>query len=138
MHLQVTTPRGYLIQTEVDEVAAPGVLGEFDVLPGHIPFMSVLKPGVLLYRNKNGEKKFLAIGDGILQIARSKGEETILVLVDRGEKGGEIDRDASQQELATLDSEISKAKPDTLAANYVLTNKRAWVAARVDAASRSH
>jgi F0F1-type ATP synthase epsilon subunit len=100
--------------------------------------MSVLKPGVLLYRGKDGEKKFLAIGDGILQIARSQGDDTILVLVDRGEKGGEIDREAAQQELAALESEISKAKPDTLAENYLLTNQRAWVAARVEAATRSH
>lgn len=137
MHLQVTTPRGYLIQTEVDEVAAPGVMGEFDILPGHIPFMSVLKPGVLFFRGKDGEKKFLAIGDGILQIARSKGDDTILVLVDRGEKGGEIDREAVQQELAALDTEIAKAKPDTEAATFILTNRRAWAAARVDAAFRS-
>ena len=47
MQLTVTTPRGYLVQIEVDEIAAPGVEGEFGVLPGHIPFMSVLKPGVL-------------------------------------------------------------------------------------------
>jgi hypothetical protein len=69
MHLTVTTPRGYLVQVEAEEIVAPGVLGEFGILPGHIPFMSVLKPGVLSYRGKDGTK-FLAVGDGILQIAR--------------------------------------------------------------------
>ena len=50
MHLTVTTPRGSLVQIEVDEIAAPGALGEFGVLPGHVPFMTALKPGVLFYR----------------------------------------------------------------------------------------
>ena len=45
MQLSVTTPRGALVDTEVDEVTAPGALGEFGVLPGHVPFLSALKPG---------------------------------------------------------------------------------------------
>ena len=50
MKLSVTTPRGALVDADVDEVTAPGALGEFGVLPGHVPLMSALKPGVLVYR----------------------------------------------------------------------------------------
>ena len=46
MRLSVTTPRGALVDTDVEEVTAPGELGEFGVLPGHVPLMSALKPGV--------------------------------------------------------------------------------------------
>jgi F-type H+-transporting ATPase subunit epsilon len=135
MQLHVTTPRGYLVQAEVDEVAAPGALGEFDILPGHIPFMSVLKPGVLLYVTKDG-RRYLAVGDGILQISRSTEGDKVLVLVDRGEHGREIDKDEAQKELASLDAELAKAKPETMAELKLLDNRRAFAAAKLDAATR--
>lgn len=136
MHLTVTTPRGYLVQVEADEIVAPGVLGEFGVLPGHIPFMSVLKPGVLSYRGKDG-LKFLAIGDGILQVARVSDGDKIEVLVNRGEYGKDIDREAAQRELTAADSEILKSKAESAAELKPLQDRRAWAAAQVEASSRT-
>ena len=68
MRLSVTTPRGALVDTDVDEVTAPGELGEFGVLPGHVPLMSALKPGVLWYKGKD-RSGVLAVGQGFLQVA---------------------------------------------------------------------
>ena len=135
MQLTVTTPRGSLVQIEVDEIAAPGALGEFGVLPGHVPFMTALKPGVLFYRTKDGPR-FLAVGDGVLQVARSADSDKISVLVDRGEPARDIDRDAAAQELAAVDAELAKTKAETAAEVKALLGRRAWAAARVAAANR--
>ncbi len=137
MHLTVTTPRGYLVQAEVDEVIAPGLLGEFDVLPGHIPFMSVLKPGVLSYRLKDGVKH-MAVGDGILQVARVHDGDKVEVLVNRGENGKDISREAAQKELASADAELAKSKSETMGELKPMQDRRAWAAAQVDAAERSN
>jgi F-type H+-transporting ATPase subunit epsilon len=136
MHLTITTPRGYLVQVEAEEVVAPGALGEFGVLPGHIPFMSVLKPGVLSYRAKDGTK-FLAVGDGILQVARVSDGDKVEVLVNRGENGREINREAAQSELSIADSELAKSKAETLAELKPMQDRRAWAAAKLDAANRT-
>ena len=136
MHLTVTTPRGYLVQAEVDEIAAPGVLGEFGILPGHIPFMSVLRPGVLGYRGKEG-MKYLAVGDGLLQVARVSDGDKIEVLVNRGEHGRDIDREAIQQELSVADAELAKTKTESAAELRPMQDRRAWAAARLEAANRS-
>jgi F-type H+-transporting ATPase subunit epsilon len=136
MHLTVTTPRGYLIQAEVDEIVAPGALGEFGVLPSHIPFMSVLKPGVLAYRLKEGVK-YLAVGDGILQVARVVDGDKVEVLVNRGEHGKDVNRDAAQKELAAADAELAHSKAETMAELTPMQDRRAWAAARVEAAERS-
>ena len=135
MQLTVTTPRGALVQIEVDEIAAPGAVGEFGVLPGHIPLMAALKPGVRFYRTKDGPR-FLAVGDGVLQVARSGDSDKILVLVDRGEAARDIDRDTATQELAAVDAELAKTKAETAAEVKALLGRRAWAAARVDAANR--
>jgi F-type H+-transporting ATPase subunit epsilon len=143
MHLTVTTPRGYLVQAEVDEIVAPGALGEFGVLPGHIPLMSVLKPGVLAYRLKDG-MKYLAVGDGILQVARvAQGDlvqdtvDKVEVLVNRGEHGKDVNREAAQKELAAADSELTHSKAETMAELKPMQDRRAWAAAQVEASERS-
>jgi F-type H+-transporting ATPase subunit epsilon len=136
MHLTVTTPRGYLVQTEVDELAAPGVLGEFGILPGHIPFMSVLRPGVLSYRGKEG-MKYLAVGDGLLQVARVSDGDKIEVLVNRGEHGRDINREAVQRELDTADAELAKTKTESSAELKPMQDRRAWAAAQLEAANRT-
>jgi F-type H+-transporting ATPase subunit epsilon len=137
MHLTVTTPRGYLVQAEVDEISAPGALGEFGILPGHIPFMSVLKPGVLSYRGKDGVKQ-LAVGDGILQVARVSDGDKIEVLVNRGEHGKDVDRQGAERELAAADAELTKSKAESMAELKPLQDRRAWAAAQVDAANRTN
>ncbi len=136
MHLTVTTPRGYLVQAEVDEVVAPGALGEFGILPSHIPFMSVLKPGVLVYRMKEGTR-VLAVGDGILQIARVADGDKVEVLVNRGEQGKDINREAAQKELAAADADLAHSKAETMAELKPMQDRRAWAAAQLEAADRS-
>jgi F-type H+-transporting ATPase subunit epsilon len=136
MHLTVTTPRGYLVQIEAEELVAPGILGEFGVLPGHIPFMSVLKPGVLSYRSKEGVK-YLAVGDGILQVARTNDGDKIDVLVNRGEHGKDVDREAAAKELAAADAELAKSKAESAAELKPMQDRRAWAAAQVDASGRA-
>jgi F-type H+-transporting ATPase subunit epsilon len=137
MQLTVTTPRGHLVQVETDEIAAPGVLGEFGVLAGHIPFMSVLKPGVISYRTKDGVK-YLAVGDGILQVARTTDGDKVDVLVNRGEHAKDVDKEAAQRELAAVDAELGKSKAESPAELAPMQDKRAWAAARLEAASRTN
>ena len=136
MRLSVTTPRGSLVEAEVDELSAPGVLGEFGVLPGHVPFLSALKPGVFVYRQKS-ESQVLAVSDGILEVVRTAdGGDKVLVLVSNATGAGDIDRAAAAQEVASADAELNKWAKDLGGEYKALLNRRAWAAARVDAAGR--
>jgi F-type H+-transporting ATPase subunit epsilon len=136
MRLSVTTPTGSLVQTEVDEIIAPGALGEFGVLPGHVPFLSVLKAGVFAYWTKEGTR-ILAVGEGVLEVARAGQTDKILVLVDRAAPATEIDGEAAARELAALDAEIAAWKKDPGGEYQALLTRRAWAAARVAAAGRA-
>jgi len=136
MRLSVTTPRGALVEAEVEEVTAPGALGEFGVLPGHVPFLSVLKPGVFVYRTKDGAR-YLAVGGGVLEVARAgeKGDK-VLVLVDQATHAREVDRESAAKELAAVDHEIAHWKKESAGEYQALLARRAWAAARVEAAAR--
>jgi F-type H+-transporting ATPase subunit epsilon len=135
VRLSVTTPRGSLVDTEVDELSAPGVLGEFGVLPGHVPFLSALKPGVFVYRQKS-DSHVLAVSDGILEVVRADGGDKVLVLVSDAKGAEEIDRADATQQVAAADAELAKWSKDLGGEYKALLNRRAWAAARADAAGR--
>src|SRR5437762_13256005 len=62
IRLRVITPRRVVVDEEVDEVAAPGALGEFGVLPHHIAYLTLLEPAEMSY--KQGATKHYLAGSG--------------------------------------------------------------------------
>src|SRR5256885_2015195 len=139
MRLSVTTPRGSLVEAEVDEVTAPGALGEFGILPQHVPFLSALKPGVFVYRVKT-DSHILAVGEGVLEVVRVEGEgattsEKVIVLVSEAVLAEEIDRAAAAKEVAAADHDLGHWKGDLGGDYKALQSRRAWAQARVDAAA---
>jgi F-type H+-transporting ATPase subunit epsilon len=144
MKLSVTTPRGALVDTEVEEVTAPGALGEFGVLPGHVPLMSALKPGVLVYRVKDpagARGGLIAVGPGFLQVSPPTQTDTahdrVLVLVDQAVMASGVDRAAAQKDLAEADKELADWKSELDGAYHALLVRRQWAQARLDAADRA-
>jgi F-type H+-transporting ATPase subunit epsilon len=135
MRLSLTTPRGSLVDAEADEVVAPGVLGELGVLPGHIPLVSALRPGVLVLRTKQEERVF-AVGDGLLQVARTPQGDVVTVLVDQATFAAEVDKATVAKELADMDREIADWKREVGGEYQTLLARREWAAARADAAAR--
>jgi F-type H+-transporting ATPase subunit epsilon len=139
MRLSVTTPRGAVVDTEVDELTAPGQLGGFGVLPGHVPLMSALKPGVLTYWTQQ-RAATLAVGEGFLQVAPvaagDSSTDRVLVLVDRAATASSVDRTAAAGELAKLETEIAAWKQDLDGSYKALVVRRDWAQAQLDAAAK--
>jgi F-type H+-transporting ATPase subunit epsilon len=77
MQLEVVTPAGQAVSAEVDEVTVPGAVGEFGVLPGHTPFLTALRPGLLSWRGRasNGA---LVIGTGFCEVTADSARVVVL------------------------------------------------------------
>ena len=137
MKISLTTPTGALVETDADEVTAPGSLGEFGVLPGHVPFLSALQPGVLSYRTGDKTQVF-AVGEGVLEVARAQdGGDKVIVLVDRAVAGEDVDRAAATKEVTETDAAIASWQKDAAGEYQSLVLRRAFAQARLDAAARS-
>lgn len=54
LHFSLVSPERELFSGDVKQVDAPGVEGEFGVLPKHAPFMTVLKPGIVRIHEDSG------------------------------------------------------------------------------------
>ena len=115
--LEIVTPDRALLREEVDEVVVPGSEGEFGVLPGHTPLLSMLKIGELWYR-QGQEKHFLAVAFGFVEVLPDR----VTVLAQVGERAQEIDvaraeraRQRAEQRLAQgqltqVDLDIERAR----------------------------
>src|SRR5689334_4000171 len=109
MRLSVTTPSGAVVEADVDELVAPGSMGELGILPGHVPILAALKPGVLTYK-AGGHGSVLAVSEGFLEVVPGPTGHRVIVLVSRAMTGGEVDRAGAEKEAAQLEQELSAWK----------------------------
>ena len=65
--LSVASPLGMQVDLEVESVQLPAANGEIGILPGHVPILAALKPGVMRYRVKGGETLIVAVGAGFAE-----------------------------------------------------------------------
>ncbi len=84
LKLEVVTPEQHLLSEEVDEVIAPGVMGQFDVLPGHTTLLAELTEGTLTYISK-GVSKSISIFGGFAEVR----EDRVTILADSIKKVSE-------------------------------------------------
>jgi F-type H+-transporting ATPase subunit epsilon len=109
LKLHVVTPTRTVVATEADSVELPGELGYFGILPGHTPLITVLKTGVLTYRNGE-EEHFLAISAGFAEIAN----DGVTVLADGADEPRDVDVAGAERERSLAEEELKTASRETL------------------------
>ncbi len=107
IQLRLVTPSRLLLDEVVDEVTAPGVLGEFGVLPNHIAFLATLEIGEMSYK-QGVQRVYLALSGGYAEVL----DNVMTVLANAAEFGGEIDierarkaRERTEKKLEELNRE---------------------------------
>jgi F-type H+-transporting ATPase subunit epsilon len=101
--LEVVTPQRMVFTQEVDEVAAPGVEGEFGVLPGHIPFITTLKIGEIMYRQGTA-RRYMAVTGGYAEVLTDK----VTILCESAQLADEIDITRAMAEKEEAETQLQK------------------------------
>ncbi len=120
LRLEIVTPEAKVYSEDVEMVTLPGSEGDLGVYPKHIPLLTTLKPGELRVL-KDGQEKFLAIGEGFVEITG----DAVSVLTDMALESAHIDESAAEkaiesakaamkedhstEEIAALQATLSKA-----------------------------
>jgi F-type H+-transporting ATPase subunit epsilon len=107
IRLRLVSPSRLLIDEEVDEVTAPGALGEFGVLPNHIAFLTLLAPGELSYK-QGATRTRLAIGGGYAEVLNN----VMTVLADAAEFAEEIDIVRARRAKEQAEKKINSLNPE--------------------------
>jgi len=68
MTLSLVTPEATFFSGSAAMVEAPGTLGDFGVLPGHMPFISTLKAGVVRIHDEREQVVRIFVAGGIAEV----------------------------------------------------------------------
>src|SRR3954468_24632208 len=96
--LEVATPLGMAVSLQTDSVQVPGAAGEFGVLPGHLPLLAALKPGILSYR-QDGKMQRAAVGAGFAEATA----DHVRLITEYFQKREDIDVEKAKKDLATAE-----------------------------------
>src|SRR3954454_16917669 len=130
--LNLVTPKGVVALTETDSVQAPGEEGAFELLPGHVPLLVALKPGVLTV----GKKSRFAVSNGYLRVDPQNAVE---ILVEQAMPSKDVDVELAKRDLSAADADLAKWGDKPMDGDYqTLVHRQGWAQARIDAAATTH
>jgi F-type H+-transporting ATPase subunit epsilon len=85
--LDIVTPDKKVFEGEIKSLVAPGIDGEFGILPGHAPFATALAPGVVELKKPDNTQELMAVSGGYIEVAH----DSAVLLVETVDKAGEFD-----------------------------------------------
>ena len=121
LHLEIRTPEQLIYEGDVTSVKAPGEMGSFEILAGHLPFLTVLETGEIRVHEADTPQS-IATSGGVFEVLRTG----VTVLADTAEWAYEIDveraeaaRQRAQELLASRDPNINRGRAEAALARAV-------------------
>lgn len=106
LQLTIVTPEKSVLQETVEHVVLPTQhAGEIDVLPGHLPLVTVIDPGELRY-HQGGKAVSVAIDQGFIEVAN----DTVIVLTEAALEVEKVDASFLDQAKSRADAALAEAR----------------------------
>ena len=123
LQCNVVSAKETIYSGEISMLIATGVEGEVGILPGHIPFITLLKPGTMQIKTNNGNDEMVYVSGGVLEVQ----PHLVTVLADTAVRANDLDEakilEARRHAEQTLQNQ--KADIDTSAALAALAESLA-------------
>lgn len=124
LQCNVVSAKETIYSGDINMLVAAGIEGEIGILPGHIPFITLLKPGTLQITEPNGEIETVYVSGGILEVQPN----IVTVLADTAIRAKDLDeakiKEARRQAQELLQNQKAN-NVDTTAALMALAESRA-------------
>ncbi|MDD5391944.1 MAG: F0F1 ATP synthase subunit epsilon [Thiothrix sp.] len=109
-HLDVVTAEQALFSGTVEEVIAPGIMGDLGIMPRHSQLISKLRAGELQYRTTEGAMASLFVSGGVLEIQ----PHVVTVLADTGMRAEDLDEAAAREAMKQAQDALQGKDPEDL------------------------
>ena len=94
MQLDIVTPDRRVVVGETTDVIIPGLEGEFEVLPGHAPLLTILGTGILSFKHQGKETR-LVVSGGFVEIDGDR----IVLMAESASLVAEVVREEANKQL---------------------------------------
>ncbi len=105
---ELVSPERLLFSGEVVSVIAPGAEGEFEILKGHAPFLSTLRPGFVKAKLASGETRTLFVQGGFADA----GPAGLTILAESAIPAESLKRETLEASIAGFQEALSHAHSD--------------------------
>lgn len=106
-HLEIRTPERQIYEGDVISVHAPGVEGNFQILYGHIPFLTALDVGEIRILESDSPQS-MATSGGVFEVLRTG----VIVLAETAEWASDIDVSRAESALERAKEQLAADDPD--------------------------
>jgi F-type H+-transporting ATPase subunit epsilon len=72
LELEILVPDGVVVHCRIAALRGNDATGSFGIWPGHEAFVTVLEPGLLMYRLEDGTERFAAVDGGVLLLENNQ------------------------------------------------------------------
>ena len=131
VHFELVSPERLELSTEVEMVVVPGSEGDFGVLPGHMPLISTIRPGVIYVFRDGKVSERIFVEGGFAEVT----PESCTILAEHAKAVAELDAGKAVQlaEDAKEDAEDAKDEHAREQAAKILAIAEARLAAATEA-----
>ena len=112
--VEIRTPEQLIYEGDVTSIRAPGVEGNFEILVGHLPFLTALDIGEIRIREAEAPQ-LMAISGGVFEVLRTG----VTALVETAEWASEIDveraenaHDRAQEQLTANALDLNRPQAE--------------------------
>lgn len=109
MHLDVVSAEESLFSGVVEEILAPGTMGDLGIMPRHSQLITTLKAGEFRYKTSDGEASLFVAG-GIMEVQPS----IVTVLADTALRAEDLDEKAAQEAQKRAEDALAGKDPEDL------------------------
>ncbi len=110
MNLDVVSAETSLFAGTVQELIAPGTLGDLGIMPGHAQLISNLRAGELRYKTEDGEMASLFVSGGILEVQPN----IVTVLADTAVRAEDLDEQRAEDARKRAEDALQGKDPQDL------------------------
>ncbi|MBA3988800.1 MAG: F0F1 ATP synthase subunit epsilon [Idiomarina sp.] len=127
VHLDIVSAEEKLFSKKVRSMTVTGSEGELGILPGHLPLLTALKPGMVRVVLEDGHDELFYIAGGFMEVQ----PDHITVLSDTAVRGGDLDEQAITAAEKRAREAMADAKGDMSYAEAAAELARAVAQLRV-------
>ena len=109
MQLDVVSAEESLFSGAVQELIAPGSMGDLGVMPRHSQLITTLKAGELKYKTDDGEVSLFVAG-GIMEVQPS----IVTILADTAVRSEDLDEQTAKDAQKRAEDALAGKDPDDL------------------------
>ncbi|HVJ44577.1 MAG TPA: F0F1 ATP synthase subunit epsilon [Dongiaceae bacterium] len=108
VHFELVSPERLELATDVEMVVVPGSEGDFGVLPGHMPLISTVRPGVIYVFRDGKVSERIFVEGGFAEVT----PESCTILAEHARVVSEIELSKASQEAEDAKEDLEDAKDE--------------------------